>query len=273
MNRYAHGWWTQDGEKMSKSLGNVLDPTTLLQKYGKDYVRFFLASEISYGKDGDFSHKALVTRCNSYLANDLGNLTQRVVVMLHKHCNGLVPVPGQAALPQPLSGGTSGASGGNDSSSNDECHALTALPVGLEPGDLQLLQACDDAIAAAHMHMSHLALKPYCDSVLSVAAAGNRYIDANAPWALYKSGDIARMHSVLYTLTEVLRRVAVALAPIIPDSSQQLLQQLGSTTEHMQSFASISATSAEGRRYVAPGTLTAEPVPVFPRLVLDEDKA
>ena len=139
---FAHGWWTKDGEKMSKSIGNVLDPLELLEKYGQDYLRYFLVSEIHFGNDGDFSDTSFTARINSDLANDIGNLAQRCLTMINKQCEGKIPTP--AAF-------------------TDE--------------DRALLQAAKDALPTVQSLLSQQSMKLICEEIVNLAKLGNRYID------------------------------------------------------------------------------------------------
>ena len=138
---FAHGWWTKDGEKMSKSVGNVLDPFQLLDQYGKDYLRYFMVAEVPFGNDGDFTHESFVNRINSELANDLGNLLQRVLSFVLKNCDGKLPTPGP-----------------------------------LQAEDLEVLATASSALAIARNHVSQQNMKGYCEAVINVAKAGNKYI-------------------------------------------------------------------------------------------------
>ncbi len=188
---YSHGWWTVEGEKMSKSVGNVIDPRALVGEFGLDPVRFFLLREVPFGNDGDYSRKALINRLNVELANDLGNLAQRSLSLVAKNCAGRLP-PRGADTP-------------DDTTLRD---AADALPEALR----QLLdrQAFGDAL----------------EEVWRVIRAGNGYIDRQAPWALRKT-DIPRMNSVLRVLVDVLRLVATVLQPFMPESMSRMLDQLG----------------------------------------------
>jgi len=188
---YSHGWWTVEGEKMSKSVGNVIDPRALVGEFGLDPVRFFLLREVPFGNDGDYSRKALINRLNVELANDLGNLAQRSLSLVAKNCAGRLP-PRGADTP-------------DDTTLRD---AADALPEALR----QLLdrQAFGDAL----------------EEVWRVIRAGNGYIDRQAPWALRKT-DIPRMNSVLRVLVDVLRVVATVLQPFMPESMSRMLDQLG----------------------------------------------
>jgi len=235
---FAHGWWTKDGQKMSKSVGNVLDPMQLVAAHGKDPLRYFMMSEIPFGSNGDFSHLAFANRYNADLANDVGNLTQRVATLLQKHCHGRVPQPGTREVPlQP-----------------------EALDVSkLLRTDLELLQACDTALQACATHATSLNLKQYCETIIDISRLGNRYIDTEAPWTQAKAGNFERVHSVLYTLVEALRRLSILLEPVIPDGAAALYAQLGVTDPMQQTFASFATP-------VLPGSSVGIPAPVFPRI-------
>ncbi|NTU76512.1 MAG: methionine--tRNA ligase [Alphaproteobacteria bacterium] len=204
---FAHGWWTNEGEKISKSLGNVIDPHELVRTYGLDQTRYFLMREVPFGNDGDFSHAAMVQRINSNLANDLGNLAQRSLSMINKNCD--------AAVPQ-------------RSSFTDDDRALLDKAQGL----LNLVRNEMDVQAF------HKAL----DIIWEVIGDANRYVDTAAPWALKKT-DPARMATVLYVLAETLRYLAVLIQPFMPDSMGKLLDQLAVPTDQ-RSFAALTADYA-----------------------------
>ena len=188
---FAHGWWTVAEEKMSKSLGNVIDPRALVAEFGLDPIRFFLLREVPFGNDGDFSRRALISRLNVELANDLGNLAQRSLSLIGKNCYGALPAPGAVT---------------EDDAAMLE--AARALP------DLMRAQLDRQAF--------HEAL----EEAWRVIRAGNGYIDRQAPWALRKT-DLARMEAVLRVLADVLRVVATVLQPVMPDSMARMLDQLG----------------------------------------------
>lgn len=192
---FAHGWWTIEGQKMSKSLGNVVAPEELVETYGLDQTRYFLLREVPFGNDGDFSHAAMVHRINGDLANDLGNLCQRVLSMVHKNCDGQVPAPGP-----------------------------------LTDADTALLQKADTAIGRVREQMDVQALHKALAEVWTVVGDANRYVDAQAPWVLRKS-DPARMRTVLYVLAETVRQIAILVQPVTPRAGAAMLDLLGIAPE------------------------------------------
>ena len=199
---FAHGWWTNEGEKISKSLGNIIDPVALVERYGLDPVRYFLLREVPFGNDGDFSHRAMVGRLNGDLANDLGNLAQRVLSMIAKNCGGAVPAPGALA---------------------EEDKALLAEAHGLLAG----MRASIDVQAF------HEAL----ETMWTVVRAANGYIDRQAPWTLRKN-EPERMNTVLYVLAETIRHLAVLGQPFMPGSCGRMLDQLA-VPEDARTFACL----------------------------------
>lgn len=241
---FAHGWWTKDGEKMSKSVGNVIDPFDLLQQYGPDYVRYFLAAEVPFGKDGDFSDDGFAARVNSDLANDVGNLAQRALTMIDKHCDGKLPVPGQLELPSGV------------------CTDID-VTAAFTDADRELLEMSNKAAGLVASCMQQQQLKQACETIINIGKAGNRYIDVQAPWTLRKT-DVARMHTVLYVLVESLRRLAILLDPVMPTSCEALLRQLGASDPGMRSLASFAS-------YLPPGTAIGKIEPVFPRIEREGD--
>jgi methionyl-tRNA synthetase len=204
---FAHGWWTNEGEKISKSLGNVIDPRQLVDTYGLDPVRYFLLREVPFGNDGDFSHRAMIGRVNGDLANDLGNLAQRVLSMIGKNCDAVVPTPGD-----------------------------------LEADDSALLGAGHDLLARVRDAMDVQAPHQALEAVWVVVRAANGYVDHQAPWALAKS-DTARMETVLYVLAETIRHLALLVQPFMPDSCGRLLDQLAVASEH-RAFADLGPDHA-----------------------------
>jgi methionyl-tRNA synthetase len=187
---FSHGFLLNRGEKMSKSVGNVIDPFSLVEHYGLDQLRYFLLREVPFGQDGNYSHEAIVNRTNADLANDLGNLAQRSLSMIAKNCGGAVPHRGQLA-----------------------------------EADRAILDQATTALAAARKAMAdqqiHLALA----AIFGVVAEANRYFAAQEPWALKKT-DPGRMETVLGTTAEVIRRVAILCQPFVPASAGKLLDLL-----------------------------------------------
>ena len=187
---FAHGWWTNEGQKISKSLGNAIDPVTLVERYGLDQTRYFLLREVPFGNDGDFSNRAMISRINAELANGLGNLAQRSLSIIAKNCEGKLPVPG----------------------------AFTAEDKALLDQAKALLGTVREALDKQQFHDA-------LEAIMVVVRAANGYIDVQAPWALKKT-DLARMGTVLYVLAETVRRVALLLQPVMPTSIAKMLDQL-----------------------------------------------
>lgn len=203
---FAHGWWTKDGEKISKSLGNVIDPIELCEKYGVDQTRFFLMADVTFGSDGNFSHDAMIRKVNSNLANELGNLCQRTLSLVFKNCKKTVP---------------------------EEIGSYTAEDEAL----LAKAKSLRDEVSIA---MSNQAIHKYAAAMVSMVWDVNKYIDVTEPWVL-KKNDFARMETVLYVLMEVLRVIAILYQPIIPSSANNILDQLTVPTDE-RSFAHIDTS-------------------------------
>ncbi|WP_249689631.1 methionine--tRNA ligase [Stappia sp. WLB 29] len=187
---FAHGFLFNKGEKMSKSVGNVIDPFALIDHYGLDQVRYFFLREVPFGQDGNYSHEAIVNRINADLANDLGNLAQRSLSMIGKNCEARLPQPG----------------------------AFTAE-------DEAILGQADAMLKAAREAMSRQAIHQALSVVWACVAEANRYFAAQEPWALKKT-DPERMATVLYVTAEVIRQVAILAQPVIPTSAGKLLDLL-----------------------------------------------
>ena len=189
---FGHGFiLAKGGEKMSKSLGNVVDPLDMAEQYGVDALRYFLLREVSFGQDGSYSHEAIVNRVNSELANSFGNLAQRSLSMIFKNLDGVIPAPGEA----------------------DEDRALLD----------QVAQACDELAKEFDRFAFSIGLEAWMGAVF----ACNAYIDAAAPWALKKSNP-DRMAAVLGTLAVAVRQLAEAVAPVIPGSAEKLIALIDS---------------------------------------------
>jgi len=212
---YGHGFLLSRGEKMSKSIGNVVDPLVLADRFGVDALRYFLLREVPFGQDGSYSAEAIVNRVNAELANSFGNLAQRTFSMIFKNLDGVIPAPGQA------------------------------------PGDRELLDRVETGCAELSAHFQDFAFSVGLEAWMAAVFACNAYVDAMAPWALRKS-DPERMSAVLGTLAEAVRRLAEAVAPVVPSSAARLLDMIA---------------SGEG------GQPIPQPVPIFPRLELPIEEA
>jgi methionyl-tRNA synthetase len=192
---FGHGWLLNRGEKMSKSLGNVIRPAELINQYGLDPVRYYLLREVPFGSDGYISRETMAARINGDLANDLGNLVQRVLSMISRNCAGKVPQPGEFT---------------------DSDHRLLDAAAKL----------VEDVRGRMHEQAFHRAL----EAIWHVIGQANRYVDEQAPWTLRKS-DPARMATVLYVLAEVIRHVGILVQPFVPASAARILDQLAVPAE------------------------------------------
>src|SRR4029077_4745853 len=187
---FGHGFLFNRGEKMSKSVGNVIDPFDLVKAYGVDPLRYFFLREVPFGQDGNYSHEAIVNRINADLANDLGNLAQRSLSMVGKAFGGVLPEPGE----------------------------FTAE-------DKIILAAADGMIGIAREHMKTQQLHQVLGAVWSVVADANRYFASEAPWGKAKT-DPKRQGTILYVTAEVLRCVGIMAQPFVPSSAAKMLDLL-----------------------------------------------
>ncbi|MFQ5328882.1 MAG: methionine--tRNA ligase [Thermodesulfobacteriota bacterium] len=199
---FAHGWWTVEGEKMSKSVGNVVDPNEMVDRFGLDQFRYFLMAGVPFGSDGDFSIKSFIERINSNLANDLGNLLSRTLAMIDKYFEGKIPT-----LPE------------------DVWRAGGAVDTARE---VQLRQLVEEGTGNDYdASMEGLRFSLALGKVWDVIGDANRSIEDTAPWNLWKEKKLVKLSVTLYTLAESLRIVAVYLYPFIPHSAQEMWRQLG----------------------------------------------
>jgi len=183
---YGHGFLLSRGEKMSKSIGNVVDPFTLAERFGVDQLRYFLMREVPFGQDGTYSPEAIVNRVNAELANSFGNLAQRTLSMIFKNLDGVIPAPGKAGE------------------------------------DRELLARVDSAVAELNARFDEFAFSVGLEAWMGAVFACNAYVDATAPWALRKT-DPERMADVLGTLVAAIRKLAQAVVPVIPASAEKLI--------------------------------------------------
>ncbi len=217
---FSHGFLFNRGEKMSKSVGNVIDPFALADAYGVDQLRYFFLREVPFGQDGNYSHEAIVNRTNADLANDLGNLAQRSLSMIAKQFGGELPRPG-----------------------------------AFSSADEGILSAADGMIAKARDAMATQQLHQALNAVWAVVAEANRYFAGEAPWALAKT-DPAKQATVLYVTAEVLRQIAILAQPFVPTSAQKLLDLLAVPADE-RSFAFLGGKHriAAGSKLPAPAAV------------------
>lgn len=195
----AHAWWTNNNEKMSKSLGNVIDPIKLSEEFSVDYVRYFLAREMPYGNDKDFSREIFIHKINTDLCNNVGNLVQRVLSFVNKQCEAKVPKP------------------------------------NLESADKVLLDHAYGLVEEIKVFLDVGEISNAINAIIGLSSKANEYIDVNAPWNLRKT-DVARMETVLYTLMEVIRVLGILLQPIIPESAAKILSLLNIKDANLSSI-------------------------------------
>jgi methionyl-tRNA synthetase len=222
---FAHGFINVKGEKMSKSVGNVIDPIALVDEFGVDPVRYFLLREIPFGQDGSYSEEAIIARINADLANELGNLAQRSLSMVNKNLDGVVPAPGE----------------------------FTAE-------DAELLAIADALLDRVRAAFDELAMHIALEAVWLMLGAANRYFSAQEPWVLRKSeaaADQTRFETVLYVTLEAVRIAALLVQPVMPSSAAKLLDLLGQP-ESERDFTAVASR-------IAPGTALPAPTGVFPR--------
>ncbi len=228
---FAHGWWTVNGEKMSKSRGNVVDPYAMVDQFGSDAFRYFLLREVPFGHDGDFSREALIGRINSDLANGLGNLLNRTLVLIERFAKNTIPEP-------------------HISADTELERQLRQIAEHLPP---KVVESC----------VTDLEFNRALEMVWELVQAGNQYIDKTAPWTLAKKPeDRPRLETVLYHAAETLRFLCVVLSPFMPQTAEEMKRQLGLMLNFSKPLLSAEITWGG----LLPGTEIAKGGPLFPRI-------
>jgi len=197
---FAHGWWTNEGRKISKSDGNIIDPLEIINNYGLDQIRYFLLREVSFGSDGDFSKSALLARINGDLSNDLGNLCQRVISMIYKNCNGAVPNRCQNYF--------------------DE--------------DKVFIEGFQNLYSKVRVEINNQSFHQALKLIWRAISSANKFVDEQAPWKL-KNTNLSRMKDVLWILAECIRTISILIQPFMPSSADKILNQL-SVSDNERTF-------------------------------------
>jgi methionyl-tRNA synthetase len=223
---FAHGWWTVEGEKMSKSVGNVVDPYQVAEEFGADVFRYFLLREIPFGQDGDFSKSAIVSRANGELANGLGNLVSRTLGMVEKYRGGKLPEPGLTGAREEL-----------------------------------IAQGTRTAIAQVEAALDETAFHKALGAIWDYIALANKYVDEEAPWALAKEKNDERLDTVLWTVSYSVGVIAVLMSPFMPISSEEIWKRLGCVSR----FHSVTLSGLKKGGLIKAGQTVTKGSSLFPR--------
>jgi len=230
---FGHGWLLFEGEKMSKSRGNVIDPIVLVERYGADAVRFFLAREYTFGTDGNFNNELLITQINSDLANDLGNLVSRTVAMADKYFGGTLPEKQENT-----------------------------------PEDDELINTAGGLSKSYEEYIEKYAVQNALAGIFKVTSRANKYIDETTPWILAKDeANKARLACVLYNLLETIRICTILLIPVMPDSCEEILRQIGAAEEQTTFDSVLSFGALPKNVTVSKGEI------IFPRFDITKEIA
>lgn len=231
---FGHGFLTKDGHKMGKSLGNTLDPFTLVDQYGADAVRYYFLKEIEFGRDGDFSEPRFINVLNADLANDLGNLLNRTLKMANRYCGGKTPAISQDAF------------------KND--HSLKS-----KGGHLA------EQVSSAYQR---LAFSEVCDAILDLTRASNKFLDETAPWTLFKAGKQMETELALYAVLESVRLAGYLLSPIVPDLANAIYMQLGFASDFNRCDVGAALPYEAHSRWglLPPGQPLGDAKPIFQRI-------
>lgn len=223
---FAHGWWTVEGEKMSKSVGNVVDPYQVADEFGADVFRYFLLREIPFGQDGDFSKNAMVSRVNGDLANGLGNLVSRALGMIERYRGGKIPKPGPT--------------GGSEEA--------------VAEGSLLAIKLVENAMDETAFHKA-------LGAIWDFIALVNKYVDEEAPWVLAKEKKEERLDTALWTVSRSIAVISILISPFMPVSSEEIWKRLGS----QEPFNSLTLSSLKEGGLIKPGQAVSKGSSLFPR--------